>query len=73
MVQCEFHWLYRVFEKELYNGIPNVTVWRMLRRRLQLKEYKDYRIGFRESAGVFQKIFAGATKVRLSKRKAFSA
>jgi hypothetical protein len=30
----------RVFKKELYNGIPNVTVWRVLRRRLHLKVYK---------------------------------
>jgi hypothetical protein len=29
-----------VFQKELYNGIPNVTVWRALRKRLHLKEYK---------------------------------
>jgi hypothetical protein len=32
--------LYRVFQKELYNGIPNVTVWRVLRKRLHLKAYK---------------------------------
>jgi uncharacterized membrane protein len=31
---------YRVFQKEHYNGIPNVTVWRVLRKRLQLKAYK---------------------------------
>jgi hypothetical protein len=29
-----------VFQKELYNGIPNVTVWRVLRKRLHLKAYK---------------------------------
>jgi hypothetical protein len=28
-------WKYRVFQKELYNGIPNVTVWRVLRKRLE--------------------------------------
>jgi hypothetical protein len=28
------------FQKELYNGIPNVTVWRVLRKRLHLKAYK---------------------------------
>jgi hypothetical protein len=32
--------VYRVFHKELYNGIPNVTVWRLLRKRLYLKTYK---------------------------------
>jgi hypothetical protein len=31
---------YRVFKKELYNGILNVTVWRELRKRLRLKAYK---------------------------------
>jgi hypothetical protein len=29
-----------VFQKQLYNGIPNVTVWRVLRKRLHLKAYK---------------------------------
>jgi hypothetical protein len=24
---------YRVFQKEPYNGIPNVTVWRVLQKR----------------------------------------
>jgi hypothetical protein len=28
------------FKKELYNGIPNVTVCRVLRKRLHLKAYK---------------------------------
>jgi hypothetical protein len=32
--------IYRVIQKELYNGIPNVTVWRVLPKRLHLKEYK---------------------------------
>jgi hypothetical protein len=27
----------RVFQKELYNGIPNVTVWRVLRKKFTLK------------------------------------
>jgi hypothetical protein len=31
---------YMVFQKELYNSIPNVTVWRVLRKRLHLKAYK---------------------------------
>jgi hypothetical protein len=31
---------YRVFQKEFYNGIPNVAVWRLLRKRLHLKAYK---------------------------------
>jgi hypothetical protein len=29
-----------VFQKELHNGIPTVTVWRLLRKRLYLKVYK---------------------------------
>jgi hypothetical protein len=29
-----------VFQKELHNGIPNVGVWRVLRKRLHLKAYK---------------------------------
>jgi hypothetical protein len=29
-------------KKELYNGTPNVTVWRVLRKRLHLKAYKLY-------------------------------
>jgi hypothetical protein len=32
--------MYRVFKKELYNVIPNVAVWRVLRKRLHLKAYK---------------------------------
>jgi hypothetical protein len=28
------------FKKEFYNGTPNVTLWRMLRKRLHLKAYK---------------------------------
>jgi hypothetical protein len=31
---------YTVFEKELCNGIPNVTLWQVLRHRLHLKAYK---------------------------------
>jgi hypothetical protein len=27
---------YRVFQKELYNGIPNVNTWRVLRKSLHL-------------------------------------
>jgi hypothetical protein len=27
-------------QKKLYNGIPNVTVWRVLQQRLHLKAYK---------------------------------
>jgi hypothetical protein len=29
-----------MFQKELYNCIPSVTVWRVLRKRLRLKVYK---------------------------------
>jgi hypothetical protein len=39
-VQCDFHCLFRVFQKERYNGIPNVTVWRVLRKRLHSKACK---------------------------------
>jgi hypothetical protein len=28
--------IYRMFQKELYNGIPNVFVWRVLQKRLHL-------------------------------------
>jgi hypothetical protein len=33
-------WLFRVFQKELYNGIPEAPVWRVLRKPLHLKAYK---------------------------------
>jgi hypothetical protein len=29
-----------MFQKELYNGIPNVTLWRVLRKYLHLKANK---------------------------------
>jgi hypothetical protein len=29
-----------MFQKELYNGIPNVTEWRVLLKRLHLNSYK---------------------------------
>jgi hypothetical protein len=29
-----------MFQKELYNGTPNVTVWRVLRKRLHVEAYK---------------------------------
>jgi hypothetical protein len=32
--------LYRMLQKQLYNGISNITVWRVLRRRLHLEAYK---------------------------------
>jgi hypothetical protein len=32
--------VYRVFKKELYNGILNVTVWRVLRKDLHLQAFK---------------------------------
>jgi hypothetical protein len=31
---------YRVFRKQPHNGIANVTVWRVLRKRLHLNAYK---------------------------------
>jgi hypothetical protein len=36
---AEVKGLYRVFQKELYSGIPNVTVWRVLRKRLHLEPW----------------------------------
>jgi hypothetical protein len=32
--------LYKVLQKELCNGIPNVAVWQVLRKRLYWKAYK---------------------------------
>jgi hypothetical protein len=32
--------LYWMFQQELYNAIPNVAVWRVLRKHLRLKAYK---------------------------------
>jgi hypothetical protein len=29
-----------MLQKQLYNGTPNVAVWRVLRKRLHLKVYK---------------------------------
>jgi hypothetical protein len=29
-----------VFQKELHNGIPNITVWWLLLKRLHLKAYR---------------------------------
>jgi hypothetical protein len=29
-----------MFQKELYNGITNITVWQVLGKRLHLKAYK---------------------------------
>jgi hypothetical protein len=40
MVQCDFHWWWRVFKKEFYNGNPNGIVWLVLQKRLHLKAYK---------------------------------
>jgi hypothetical protein len=42
-VRCAFSGIrekYRVFQKEFYNFIPNITVWWVLRKRLHLKAYK---------------------------------
>jgi hypothetical protein len=36
-----------MFQKELYNGIPNVTVWRMLRKRLYLGVQTAHRSRYR--------------------------
>jgi hypothetical protein len=40
-----------VFQKELYNGIPNATAWQVLRKRLHLKEYKLSIVGGAELEG----------------------
>jgi hypothetical protein len=34
-----------MFQKEIYSGIPNVTVWQMLQKRLHLKAYKLWNDG----------------------------
>jgi hypothetical protein len=39
--------------KELYNGIPNVTVWRALRKRLHLKVYKLFIVQHLEATCIF--------------------
>jgi hypothetical protein len=39
MSTCAYE-IYSVFKKELYSDIPNVTAWRVLRKRLHLKAYK---------------------------------
>jgi hypothetical protein len=36
----ELQTLHRVFQKELYNGILNVTLWQVLRKRLHLRACK---------------------------------
>jgi hypothetical protein len=36
-------YIYRAFQKELYNGISNVSVWRVLRKCLHLKAYKLFK------------------------------
>jgi hypothetical protein len=47
-----------VFQKELYNGIPNVTVWGVLRKRLHLEGYElcivqDVAVGYiRDGSGL---------------------
>jgi hypothetical protein len=38
-VEAAFHY-YGMFQKQLYNDIPEVTMWRALRKRLHLKAYK---------------------------------
>jgi hypothetical protein len=40
-----------VFQKELQNGIPNVTLWGVLQKCLHLKVYKQF---------IVQPYFAGA-------------
>jgi hypothetical protein len=32
--------IYRMFQNEPYNGIPNAAVWPVLQKRLHLREYK---------------------------------
>jgi hypothetical protein len=34
----------KVLQKELYNDVPNVSVWRVLRKRLHVKAYKAYKL-----------------------------
>jgi hypothetical protein len=53
--------LCRMFQKELHNCIPNVAVWRMLRKRLHLKAYRlstvQHLESFQTNGVIFQKIF----------------
>jgi hypothetical protein len=39
-VWTEWFRICKMFQKELCNGIPNVPVWRVLRKHLHLKAYK---------------------------------
>jgi hypothetical protein len=39
-MQQELNVKYRVFQKELYKGIPNVTVWLVIWKCLHLKVYE---------------------------------
>jgi hypothetical protein len=48
---------YKVFQKELCNGIANVTVRRVLRKRLHLKAYKLSIVQGAEASPEFFQIF----------------
>jgi hypothetical protein len=50
-----------VSKKELYNGITNVALWRVLRKRLHLKAYKLSIVQHLE-----MKLTAAAVRKRLS-------
>jgi hypothetical protein len=47
-----------MFRKELYNGIPNVTMWRVLRKFLHLKAYKRLTTVFSTSRGYNSHIYS---------------
>jgi hypothetical protein len=38
--QRRFPYIYRVLQKELNNGIPNVAEWRVLQKHLHFKAYR---------------------------------
>jgi hypothetical protein len=40
-LQWSFGLKYSVIQKELYNDIPHVSVWRVLRKHLHLNAYKS--------------------------------
>jgi hypothetical protein len=42
--ECIHRCIYRLFQKELYSGIPNVTAWRVLRRRLHFFFFEFFKL-----------------------------
>jgi hypothetical protein len=57
--------LYRVFLKDLYSGIPKVTVCRVLRKRLNLKAYLFIQVSRAQCLVEHRHSFAATLKVIL--------